>query len=189
MNIKNVIKTACLFLGKEDLENTVALGGQTAESASDIKELNMLLRCFNLVYSEIANDYVSLLHTEDITTDNGKIDYSNLSKNLLEVKSLTDQNGYRVNYVLYPGHILTKVDKVIITYSYEPDALKSYEDEILEFSKKVCERTLAYGVAMEYCFISGLYDDAQIWEKRFKDALLVKNRKKSEMRLPKRRWI
>ena len=188
MNIKNVIKLACLFLGKEDLENTTALGGSAEITSAEEKELNMLLKCLNLACNQIATDYVNLLHTEEVVTDNGKIDFSNLSKNLLEVKSLTDQNGYRQNYVLYPEHMLTKCDKVIITYSYEPNAIENFEESIA-FSKKVSARTLAYGVAMEYCFISGLYDDAQIWEKRFKDSLLVRNSKKTEMRLPSRRWI
>ena len=63
------------------------------------------------------------------------------------------------------------------------------QNEIECFSNKITEKVFAFGVAMEYCFIQGLYDDAQIWEKRFKDALLVRASKKSNMKLPVRRWI
>ena len=76
-----------------------------------------------------------------------------------------------------------------IFYRYQPDEISSLEDELENFSNKVTEKIFAFGVAMEYCFIQGLYDDAQIWEKRFKDALLIRASKKSNMKLPARRWI
>ena len=189
MEIKNILKLTCLFLGKENLENITELDGSETSTSAQQKELNFLLRCLNLTYSEIASDYIPLLKTEKVLTTDGKIVFSNLSKNLCEVKSLKDENGFKVNYKLYPDYILADGKNFEITYSYLPEALSSISSTLENFSKKVSEKILAYGTAMEYCFISGLYDDAQIWEKRFKDAILVRSGKKTEIKLPKRRWI
>lgn len=189
MDIKNILKLACLFLGKENLENLTELGGLQSSTSAEQKELNFLLRCLNLTYSEIASDYIPLLKTENVSTTDGKIVFSNLSKNLCEVKSLKDSGGFKVSYKLYPDYIFADGKDFEITYSYLPEVLENFSSSLENFSKKISEKILAYGTAMEYCFISGLYDDAQIWEKRFKDALMVRSGKKTEKRLPKRRWI
>lgn len=188
MIVKDIIKIACLFLGKENFENLTELGGNETSTDSQKKELALLLKCLNLTYSEIASDYVPLLCCENIQTENGKIMFCDLTKNFCELKSLKDENGYRLKYKLFPDYILTDASKVEITYSYLPTALTSYESLVENFSKKVSEKILAFGLAMEYCFISGLYDDAEMWEKRFKDALFIKNNKKTEIKLPRRRW-
>ena len=54
---------------------------------------------------------------------------------------------------------------------------------------KISARILAYGVASEYCFLEMLYDDATLWENRYKNALLCAQRKKGELKLKKRGWF
>ena len=56
------------------------------------------------------------------------------------------------------------------------------------FSSTIPERVYAYGVAREYYFNQTLFDDAEIWEERFKNSLQILTRKKSEIKMPKRRW-
>ena len=188
MEIKNVIKLACLFLGKDDYENLSSLGGTQTETDAETKDLNFLLRCLNLTYQEIASDYIPLFATDTVETSSGKIVFSKLTKKLNEIKSVSE-NGFRVKYMLYPDYIKTDAKTVDITYSYLPAELTTLTSTLETFTNKVSEMVLAYGTAMEYCFISGLYDDATMWEKRFKDALEIKAAKKSEKKLPNRRWI
>ena len=187
MEIKNVIKLTCLFLGK-DYDNLSSLGGTQTETEAETKDLNFLLRCLNLSYLDVASDYIPLHTTETVEPTNGKIFFNSLTKKLNEIKSV-NENGFRVKYLMYSDCIKLDAKKVEITYSFIPDELTTLSSTMETFSNKVSERVLAYGTAMEYCFISGLYDDAQIWEKRFKDALLIKSTKKSEKKLPNRRWI
>jgi hypothetical protein len=188
MEIVNIIKNACVFLQKDELIDTTELGGDSTSTEAQKKELNMLLRCLNLVYNQIATDYIPLIKTEKITPINGEILFSDLDKKILDIKRIQDKFGIRVNYKLYPDKILTINGEVEITYSYEPEEITSLEMDMESFSEKLTERVMAYGVAMEYSFISGLHDDASIWETRFKDGLLIAARKKSESRLPNRRW-
>jgi hypothetical protein len=188
MEIVNILKNACVFLQKNELLDVSELGGTEQSTPAQQKELNILLRCLNLVYNEIASDYIPLLHTEKLIPTNGEIGFSSFSKKLLDIKRVEDKFGIRTNYKLYPDKISTIDGPVTITYSYEPEELTDFTSVMESFSEKLTERVVAYGVAMEYCFISGLHDDASIWEKRFKDGILVSARKKSEIRLPVRRW-
>lgn len=189
MEIVNIIKNACVFLQKEELADVTELGGTILSTEVQQKEIKMLLRCLNLVYNQIATDYIPLLETEKIMPLNSEILLSDLSKKILDVKRIEDKFGIRVNYKLYPDKIFLPINgEVTITYSYEPEELIDPESTMESFSEKLTERVMAYGVAMEYSFISGLHDDASIWETRFKDGLLIAARKKSEIRLPERRW-
>ncbi len=188
MEIVNIIKNACVFLQKDELLETTELGGVSVSTNAQKKELNILFRCLNLVYNEIATDYIPLIKTEKLSSNNGEILFSSLTNNILDIKRIEDKYGIRVNYKLYPDRILTTDGEVSLTYSYEPEELEDLESTMESFSEKLTERVCAYGVAMEYSFISGLHDDASIWETRFKDGLLIAVRKKSEIHLPARRW-
>lgn len=189
MTAKDVIKIVCVFLQKEELLDVEELGGSEAASESELKELNHMLRCLNLVINQIASDYIPLKFIETVTPVNGKVLFTSLNKKLIEVLRVEDKFGIRVNFKLYPEFLETINGDISITYSYEPENISNINQDLESFSQKIGERVIAYGVAMEYCFICGLHDDASIWEKRFKDALLIAARKKSEIKLPKRRWI
>lgn len=189
MTIKSILKTACIFLQKDELLSVQSLDGIGTETDEQTKELSHLLRCLNLVLSEIATDYIPLLKTETVSSTDGKILLSSLSKDVLDIVKVENKFMLSEPYKLFPGSIETIPGEVKITYSYEPAKLESLTSEIENFSGKLTDRLVAYGVAMEYCFICGLHDDASIWEKRFKDGLLIAARKKSAIRLPKRRWI
>lgn len=188
MTVKNIIKNACVFLSKDELLNLTDLGGENQATDEQTKDLNHLVRCLNLVYNEIATDYIPLLNKETFLPDNGRIYFEDFSKKLLEIYRIEDKFGYKTNYKLYPNFLETIDGEVKITYSFEPEAIVSLDSVIESFSEKITERVIAYGVAMEYSFICGLHDDAAIWEKRFKDGILIAARKKSEIRLPARRW-
>lgn len=188
MTVKNIIKNVCVFLQKDELLELTTFGGAVAPTETQSKDLNHLVRCLNLVYNEIASDYIPLLNKETFIPENGRVYYSDFSKKLLDIKKVEDKFGYKTNYKLFPDYLETIDGEIKITYSYEPEEISSIDDSIESFSEKITERVVAYGVAMEYCFICGLHDDASIWEKRFKDGILISARKKSEIRLPRRRW-
>lgn len=99
-------------------------------------------------------------------------------------------NGNRIGFRLFPDHILLNAnyEKVKIRYTYEPDVLTK-TSVISNYGGKLPKRVLAYGVAMEFSFISSLSDEAYIWEARYKDSLKNIVRKKHEVKLPVRRWI
>lgn len=189
MTIKSILKIAGLFLGKNDVVSALDLQNLSSASQSIQDEINLLVKCLNLAYMEVASDYIPLLYKENITLEDGKLNFSGLTKTLIDVVSLKDKDGFRLKYKLFPSYLQTSENQVEITYSYQPTELTSVGSTIESFAGKISEKVLAFGTLMEYCFISGLYEDAEIWEKRFKDSLFVCSRKKSGMKLPSRRWI
>ena len=189
MTIKSILKIAGLFLNKNDMISALDLENISSASQSVQDEINFLVKCLNLAYQEVASDYIPLLYKEKVTLTDGKLNFSGLTKTIVDVVSLKDKNGFRVKYQSFPSYLQTNENEVEITYKYQPEDLTSLSSTIESFAGRVSEKLLAFGTLMEYCFILGLYEDAEIWEKRFKDALLVRSRKKSGMKLPSRRWI
>ena len=82
MTVKNIIKNVCVFLQKDELLECAELGGEKVATESQLKDLNYLLRCLNLVYNEIASDYVPLLNKETFLPENGRVYYKDFSKKL-----------------------------------------------------------------------------------------------------------
>ena len=74
---------------------------------------------------------------------------------------------------------------VDIIYQAEPAELAIDS----EFYSTLPNRIYAYGIAREYYFQQTLFDEADIWEERFKNTLSIMARKRSETHIPKRRWL
>ncbi len=187
MKVKEILELALLFLNKEELLAYSPFGDETTLPTLEQTEIEHLKKCFNLVYNEIAMSYLPLVKTEDVVFINGVLAYDKLSKNITEIRKLY-ANGKNIPYSLEEDGIHANILCAQITYNYAPAEL-SFEDEVFLFGGKLPERVLAYGIAMEYCLICGLYDDAEVWETRFYSGLRDATLKKSEIRLPSRRWI
>ncbi len=194
MDVKEILKTAILFLNREELlEDAFFLqevGEDYVENPAREKEIERLLQCLNLVYQEVTSEYLPLIFEEEISPNKDKVFFTNLSKSVLEVQKVMSANGNRIGFRLFPDHILLNAnyEKVKIRYTYEPDVLTK-TSVISNYGGKLPKRVLAYGVAMEFSFISSLSDEAYIWEARYKDSLKNIVRKKHEVKLPVRRWI
>ena len=187
MKVKEIISLALTFLNKEELDSFTQFGENSTVPELEAKEILNLKKCFNLVYNEIAVSYLPLVKSEDVLFINGVLPYANISKNITEVRKLY-ANGKNVPYTIEEDGIHANILCAKLTYNYVPNEL-DFEDEVFMFGGKLQERVLAYGIAMEYCLISGLYDDAEVWETRFYSGLRDACLKKSEIRIPVRRWI
>ncbi len=181
MKINEVIKLSCDFLGLSELKELVG-----AEDVSGLEKdkLNDMLTCANLAYEEIVTEYLPILTTEEVETEDGKISYSSLSNPISGIISVKDENSGEISYSLSADHIDTRAGKTQITYQIMPQKF-DFGDEL---SVIFPDRLLSYGTAREYLFMQGMSDEAVIYEKRFKEALISFVRKKSLSHLPKRQW-
>lgn len=189
MTVKSILKIAALYLGKNDILTALDLENISSASQAVQDEIALLVKCLNLAYQEVAADYIPLIYKQSLNLTDGKIYFSNLTKHLIDVVSLKDVNGFRLKYKNFPDHILTSKNQVEITYKYLPEDITALNSSVDNFSNKISEKVLAFGTLVEYSFILGLYEDAEIWDKRFKDSLKLRARKKSGLKLPSRRWI
>ncbi len=189
MKTKQVLNMVCVFLGKEDLLSCPYFTESDEQVTQDQqKELDMLLRCLNLVTSEISTDYLPIYKTKEITLNDGEFDLKDIDENIFQIVKLEDEFGNSCKFKIIGDTIKASVTNCKIIYtSFAQKA--TLDGDVETFSCTMPDRVLAYGTAMEYSFISSLYDDASVWESRYKNALLCLSQKKHNLVMPKRRWL
>ena len=184
MKVKEVIVAAAELIGDEAVKRVQAYldGG---EGDGELLA-TALLRCFNMVENDLATNYLPLKKEEVLDTDTGAIAYTALSQNALNIVRVTDEWGLSVRFDSYANYFKTKVGKMFVTYTYVPKE-KTLEDEV-EFHRLASKRLFAYGIAAEYCLKEGLYDEAAVWDKKYKDAVNVAYKGDPCRRVRGRNW-
>lgn len=187
MKVKEILSFACDFIGEKELKEKLESSTTVTFTDKEQEKVDSLLRCFNFVNQEIASDYLPYLTTEEIDVDNSILNFNSLTKVIINVYSVKGSFGRNVRYKVFPSHIEIYGKAKSITYSYLPED-EELNDEFT-FNCGLSARIFAYGIASEYLLSDGLSEDAEIWEERFKESLFVLSRKRSETRLPKRKWF
>lgn len=184
MTIKEVMLTSATFLQLDETYKVIESGKVDGDEESEL-----LLRCVNLVVSEIANEYYPLKEKSVVEANgNGEIFYEDFPKTPYDIYKVVNESGISVPFTRYHDRLIVpRVGKYEIYYSFVP-AFLSLSDE-LPFPEKVDARVVAYGVACEYCLISGMTEDAVVWDKRYKNALTVASFPYGEKRVKTRRWL
>lgn len=183
MTVKDVVLLAAKLLGCED-DVRYYIEDEDEEYA---QKAEMLLYCFHLVENELAVDYFPLMAEQEINTQTGKIAFSNFPNVIARIIKVTDKNGNSIAYQLFPDYLMTQTGKVKVLYSYTP-AEKSW-DENIDFTLYVSGRLFAYGIAAEYCTVLGRFEEANVWDEKYKDAIESAYRAQSGGKLPSRRWV
>ena len=106
-------------------------------------------------------------------------------------KAMTDSQVF--NFKGWSPKLVKVTKNATYTAQFDEEArkyeVKWLDDDAETFCERLSARVLAYGVAGELCNLEMLYDDATIWETRFKNALLFSSRKKGELILKQRGWF
>lgn len=189
MKTKQVLETTAMFLGKEDLLSCSYFTDSDENiSEENQKDLDMLLRCLNLITSEISTEYLPIYKTKSITFCDNICKLSTVDENIYQIVKLEDKYGNSIRFKIIGDELRANATKCQITYTSFAEKT-TLDGDVETFSNVLPERVLAYGTAMEYSFISSLYDDASMWESRYKNSLLSISQKRHNMVMPKRRWL
>lgn len=184
MKIKDVVYYAAMFLQLEDACSAIESGTENGNS-----DVEMLVRCANLVVGEVAEEYIPLITKETVTIGEDGFLYAELSKRLNDIRCVRRKNdGKQVKITQYFDRFTVRdFGEYEVTYSYLPASLE-IGDEIPRFGS-AGERTLAYGTACEYALISGMTDEAATCDARYKASLENLTRANSlEKRVKRRIW-
>ena len=189
MIVKNVLKNAINYLGLTHLFNTTMFDGAIAPTNDEQAEISTLINCLNLVINQVASEYVTLKDEVSINTSNGVVYFSKLSNRVVSDILNVKQSGIKVSYIIKPDRLETVPGQVEIEFAYQPRQINSLT-ETIDFSNfKLNERVLAYGVVAEYNFLYANYDDATIWDNRFKNSLANLIRPHRDVKVKERLWI
>lgn len=181
MTVKDAILLAADELGVGERVRAYYEGGDTGK-----KEAETLLRCFNLVENEVALDYLPLCCEDETESETGVVAYTLLSRPAVRVLRVTDEWGNKVPFKLYPEYLKAQPGKLKIAYTYTPKE-KTAEDTS-DYVLQVSPRMFAYGMAGEYCLACGLYEEAEMWDRKYKDSLAAAYRSRPSRVMRSRRW-
>ena len=190
MKAKDILKIASIFINLEkEFEGIIDNSGEVASEEVQ-SEFEVLLKALNLAYLGIC-DYVPIKNCKEVEVDlDGKILFSEIAENIKEIFKVKDINlNKSIKYVECDGFLLLgeKSKKVSVFYSIYPEML-TMESEFTSFNGRVSEKCFALAVASEYFYIKAFYDEAEMYDKRFKDILKIETRRKTPIYLSKRRW-
>ncbi len=189
MIAQDVIKLAVKYIGEADLALTDILGGQIEATGQQIEKVELLLDCVNDVVQTLSLMYFPLKFEESVNSSTGIVNFADLTKPIVDILKLTDEHNLEVDYTFFPTHFEAKKGKLNLVYTYMPDYVHSFREELEVAENKVSERLLALGVVARYFMFVGMYSDAEAWNMMFERACLVSKRRKDNVVMRKRRWI
>lgn len=189
MLVKNIIRKSAEFLKLKSvidyLDSLESDEVDNVEDASDI--INDLLLSVNMVNTNIASSYIELINKIDVDVDKSvRLNFDNISSlSIIEIKSIKNYSNHNVKFKVYPNGVdVDFTGRVMIEYSYFPVDVELNGN--IKHYLKLNELTFALGVASEYLYLQGAYEDALVWENRFKQNLFNLIRPKRNIILPQR---
>ena len=183
MKVKDAVLQAAKHLGIYDsvegyLERNVGSGKADAERLVD---------CFNTVENELAFDYLPLYKEDQMQSQTGQIYFSELSESAVRILGVEDEWGNSIPFRLFPAYLKTQPGKVRVKFTYTPK--KKDVDGESDFTLNVSERLISYGMAAEYCVNRGMFTEAAVWDKKYKDGIVAACSGQKGKRLRSRRWV
>lgn len=185
MLVSEIIAYAASNLGRDDLLSEI----KTANKNETNEELLALLRAYNLVENELALDYFPLKKTIRRIATSGRVSYTDFSEAPVNILSVTqegkpiactfDSLGYDL-----PAGVTGYYD---VEYTYQPSP-KEYGTDA-ELAKGVSARLASFGVACEYCLMFKRFDEAAVWERKYRDALRAIGMLRRTLAMRSRRWV
>lgn len=183
MLVKDIVALACDFTCNENLSAKMSSSQELNESEQN--QIDCYVKCFNLVNNEIASEFMPIKKVEQFDVNDGKILLSKFTKKPYKILYVKNSLGRKVKFKVYQDHVVVFCKKAIVSYTILPEKLTLSD----EFDSFLPERIYAYGVAREYLFMQTKFDDADVFEERFKNSLELICRAIPHSKLPRRRWL
>lgn len=184
MKVRDILATVVIELNLDDyikryIKDAVA-------SPQGLEPANNLLACFNMVENALAVEYLPLYAEDEIFTETGAVFYEQLTQKPIRIVRVLDEGKNAMQYQIFPEYIKTQPGKITVRYTYAPKE-KTLDDEC-DYRLEVYKSVLLYGTANEYCLACGRFEEAEIWEKRYRRALKDLYKMKPSIILKSRRW-
>lgn len=201
MKLRDIVKLSATMLSLDDILNANKIYDATFDVSNEYnavtegnvkteeeKTLELLVRCFNLVYSELASDYIPLVICENIVVLKGSFNLTLLDNKFYKIVKLVDKFGVDVKCEIFDDVLYAKDGEYKIIYCYKPQ-FATLNSELVDFNGKITDRVFALGLCKEYCYICGQYNESQDYKTKFEDSLKACDKIKKNIVMPKRRWL
>ncbi|MCL2755926.1 MAG: hypothetical protein FWE45_02625 [Firmicutes bacterium] len=174
MKIKQILSNVAEILGLADVVELV-------KSNVAINELHqntnyrLLLRCASLVVANLATHYSEITHTQRVNTQiNGRINFSVFEHPPTNIKMVRQITGERMRFRTFIDHIIVnQPGKFDVTFTYVPKIISGNETNPFPLPPAALE----YGIMAEYAFLSGMFNEAQVWNEKFGEMIFASVKK------------
>lgn len=178
MTLLDILTKAAEIIGDADIVLTDA----------DDSKTKKLISSANFIYRELTEEYVHLKYCENLTVRDGRLYYSEFTKPVKDVMKVK-RNGREIGFKLYPLYLAADEDgEVSVSYVYHPYELSALNQEA-ELPPQYTPSAIAAGVASEYYYRSGLYDEGLYYKNRYDNTVLNLSRKRNPIKIKTRRFI
>lgn len=186
MKYIDCIKVAALYLDDDDLNDYLANKGTSSEDIE--RKIRYLCAFIDLIANEISCEYFPVLAVEKVQATEGRINFDQLSRKIVDVRWLK-KNGQKVNYDFYAFAIGVDEDgEYDICYEYSPNSFDGNLESNIELYGRITSRIVGIGAAAEYCLAFDRFDEAIIYDKMFKDALVGVEKSRGKLKIKQRSW-
>jgi len=188
MTLFNCIEFAAECLNLEQIAESIR-DTSVVLAPHERREFDILTHSAKAVIDEIGREYTPLIGTDriNVLANQRRILFSALPRTVVEILEVRHLNR-EVRFTRYADRIeLESAGWHYVRYSYAPRAAQLTTR--LEWENgRISIRLIAFGICAEYCMRNGMMDEAVMWDRRYKDALLAAMRVKREHRIPARRF-
>ena len=169
---KDILKLSATFLGLDEVVEYLNTPNTTPNQEVSEK-LNQLLVYTNYIIREITKEYYPLSTSELLLSDdNCQIYYTNFQEQPIGIKDIKNTSNLSVTFNLYPEYVKvgTPNSEYLVKYNFIPKPIKTI-DQNFNLPIGLDYFIISYGVASEYCLSKLLYNEAELWESKFKNSL------------------
>ncbi|MCL2176802.1 MAG: hypothetical protein FWB72_02490 [Firmicutes bacterium] len=184
MTVRELIRNAAEKLQLNDAVGVTHLPPGQGFGCRDVPEL---LTATNRVLQEIAAVYSPLKAREQFDVRDNRIEIASLQHRLLNILSIKTTGGANVSYRVFPDHIALANGRCEIIYTYPLATLGLNDSVPTWFGLSV--NGIGHGIVSEFCLAGSRLDEHFIWDRKFRDYLRIATRKKSEIRVRRRKWL
>lgn len=186
---KDILKLSSTLLGLDDVVEYLNSNQEEAPSEEVSEKINQLLVLTNYILREITKEYYPLSYEEVIFSDsNCQIFYSNFSKRVIAIKDIKNESNLSVTFNLYPEFIKVGCPNAqyFVSYNYTLESIQNINQH-LTLPLGLDYFIVCYGIASEYALSKLLYNEAEMWDNKFRNSLERIKSKTGERRFFARR--
>ena len=139
----------------------------TDEDSNKLK--NILVKCFNVVLSELSMCYFPIKTKEKMQSKIGEYyfkDFAYPPYKIIDVKS----NNHKIKWELKSTHISCMNSEIDVEYEYYPKSL-NYEDEFIYPNTELTTDIIELGIVAEYYLLIGYIKSAELWEEKYRNKI------------------
>ena len=183
MEIVDIVRSAAWYLGVLD-----KLDAYLDEDDDEWYTLAQdLLRAFNNVEKQLALEYLPLYEKEYFETETGEVCFDEFSYPVIRIVNVYNEQGEKQAFTLMPYYLRTTPGVLSIEYAYTPYEKDLYEQT--DHHLHVAQPLYVYGILAEYYLSRGEFEQAAIWDKKYKDAISATYQTQKGKRMPSRGWV